>query len=222
MPLLSSVLDLVLRPVRAAVELAAAVRNRVAGSRPVSREVRLYRAGMHTGGGYGLGCGGTDPAAPSPFGPYRARTGESAASVKAKQARGRIWCDCSGWISWVIGVPRRRPGYAKGWGYVSTDGLVVDADDPAVELVEWVPIGGAVEAGELLVYGGVDTDGDGDRDLIGHVGIVLDVPIGWVYNGPASLAHLTVRHCAASGGGGIRTSNGAPWAKRGRVLRVVD
>ena len=191
---------------------------------PAEREQRATAA-EHAGPcRYGLGAGGRDPRAVVPWGEYQARAGEDAAQVKRRRALGRIWLDCSGAMAWVLGIPRRIAGYARGWGYVSTDGLIADADDPAVELVQWVPIGATIQPWTaLVVYGSVDTDGDGDRDGIGHVGIVCAVPDGWTYQGPASLEALTICHCAASASatGAIRRSSGRPWARRGRLLAVL-
>jgi len=44
-----------------------------------------------------------------------------------------------------------------------------------------------------------------------------------VYTGPASLAGLSVWHCAASASptGAIRVSDGRAWAGEGVVVRVV-
>ena len=185
---------------------------------------RVLRARSMVGRGmYGLGSGGRDPHAASPFGEYQPRKGEAPDRIAARRALGRVWCDCSGFVAWVIGMARRLPGYARGWGYISTDGLIADANDPKRELVEWVRVGETVYPGDLLVYGAIDSDNDGDRDAIGHVAIVSHVPDGWVYTGPASLAALTIIHCASSkhpGGGAVRESLATAFAKRGGVLRV--
>jgi hypothetical protein len=191
---------------------------------PAERERRAMAALQGPRGYYGLGAGGRDPAAALPWGSYQARKGENPARVKLRTAAGKVWCDCSGAVSWALGVPRRIAGYARGWGYVSTDGLIADANDPAVELVRWADEGATVEPWTaLVVYGSVDADGDGDRDSIGHVGLVAGVPEGWVYTGPPSLEQLTVWHCAASTSptGAIRLSSGKAWARRGRLLLVL-
>ena len=191
---------------------------------PAERERRARAAELAGPCRYGLGAGGRDPAAPVPWGEYQPRKGEDADQVRRRRALGRTWLDCSGWVAWVLGVPRRIAGYARGWGYVSTDGLIADANDPAVELVQWVPVGATVAPWTaLVVYGSRDTDGDGDRDLIGHIGVVAAVPPGWTYQGPASLEALTICHCAASASptGAIRRSSGRPWATRGRLIAVL-
>ena len=123
-------------------------------------------------------------------------------------------------------MPRRIPGYAGGWGYVSTDGLIADAEDPAVELVDYLPIGAEVRPWEVLaVYGWQDQDDDGVRDggEIGHVGAVAAVPAGWRYTGPEAIAELSIWHCASSRSatGAIRVSDGRAWRRRGRLLRVL-
>ena len=191
---------------------------------PAERERRAMAAINGPRGYYGLGAGGRDPSAPLPWGPYQARPGEDPVRTRQRRSLNAAWCDCSGAVSWVLGVPRRIAGYARGFGWVSTDGLIKDADDPAVELVAWVQPGEPVTPwGCLVVYGGEDTDGDGDRDRIGHVGIVVAVPDGWAYTGPASLTALTIWHCASSASptGAIRISDGKPWSRVGRVLAVL-
>lgn len=196
---------------------------------PVTPGERAQRAAAVLAGPrgyYRLGCGGSDPAAALPWGTYRAKPNEPAASVKVKRAAGAVWCDCSGAIAWVLGVPRKIAGYGHGYGWVSTDGLIADAEDPAVELVEYVPLGGDVRPWEcLVVYGWHDDDGDHERDPseIGHVGIVAGVPHGWSYTGPASLEALSVWHCASgeSPTGAVRVSPGRAWRRRGRVVRVI-
>jgi hypothetical protein len=107
---------------------------------------------------------------------------------------------------------------------VSTDGLVRDANDPAVELVQWAEFGATIEPWtHLVVYGSADLDDDGDRDQIGHVGIVASVPEGWTYTGAAALERLTIWHVAASSSptGACRLSSGKPWARRGRLVSIL-
>lgn len=191
---------------------------------PTERQRRAQAALEGPRGYYGLGSGGRDPSAALPWGGYQTRDGDDPAKVAHRKSLGAVFCDCSGAIAWVLGVPRRIADYAKGWGYFSTDGVIADANDPAVELVEWVAKGATIEPWTcLVVYGAIDRDGDGKRDSIGHIGIVAGVPAGWVYDGPASLLALTVWHCAASTSatGAIRTSDGRPWSVRGRLARVL-
>lgn len=191
---------------------------------PEERAQRAARALAGLRGYYGLGAGGRDPSAALPWGAYQPRKGEAADQVERRRGLGPVWCDCSGAVSWVLGVPRRIPGYARGWDYLSTDGLIRDADDPAVELVRWIEPGEPVAPWQaLVVYGSQDLDGDGDRDTIGHVGAVSAVPEGWNYTGPASLEALSVWHCAASPSptGAIRVSSGRPWRRVGRLVAIV-
>ena len=214
--------------VAATVAAAAALVRRKPGTpEPLGRLMRERRALAVLEGPrvyYCLGAGGSDPDAPSPCGPYRPRAGEDPVRVKIRRAAGRVWLDCSGAVAWVLGVPRKIAGYARGFGWFSTDGVIKDANDPEVDLVEWVAAGEPIVPWTCLaVYGSIDKDGDGDRDSIGHIGIVAAVPDGWVYDGPASIAALSVWHCAASASptGAVRISDGAPWARRGRLVRVV-
>lgn len=144
--------------------------------------------------------------------------------TKTRRARGSVYADCSGAIAGVLGIHRRIPDYAAGWGYFSTDGVLADAQDAAVELVAPATIGEGARPWEfLVVYGAIDRDGDGKRDAIGHIGIVAEVPEGWVYTGAASLLALKIWHCAASSSatGAIRISDGRPWSTRGQLLRIL-
>lgn len=193
---------------------------------PGARAERALVAQNGPRGYYGLGCGGEDPARRLPWGRYRARQGEDPARVRVRTAAGVVWLDCSGWLAWLLGVPRRIPTYARGWGYLSTDGLIADAEDPAVELVDYVPIGGDVRPWEVLaVYGWHDDDHDGVRDggEIGHCGAVAGVPAGWRYTGPEAIEQLGMLHCAASASptGALRLGPGTPWRRRGRLVRVL-
>lgn len=97
-----------------------------------------------------------------------------------RKLAGRVILDCSGAIAFVLDVPRKIAGYARGFGG-SRPTVIRDADDPAVELVTWGSI-----------------DEDGDRDAIGHVGIVAAVPDGWRYTGPAALEALAISRTPAS------------------------
>lgn len=165
---------------------------------------------------YGLGCGGRDPRAADPLGPYQARAGEAADRVRGRAALGRVWCDCSGFVAWCIGIARKLADGS--WFY--TDRIVSDAgrDLGLLDLGYRVPVDQA-RPGDIVAYGSIDTDGDGDRDRIGHTGIV-----SWVPAKIRTLADVKVIHCASSAnpaGGAIRESSGKPWASpRAVVLRL--
>lgn len=151
-------------------------------------------------GVYRLGRGGRKPLASTPF-----------------DAEGR--CDCSGYVSWAMGLDRYQPGRIGG-DWISTDSIVRDAEGPRAmfELVAAptprVPSVAHVSAGDLVVYPGRHVGGV--RVAIGHVGVIAVV-------GP-TIAECRVAHCAASrhaGPGAVRVSDGRPWAKRGIVVRRI-
>lgn len=187
---------------------------------PVERQQRAMAALRGPRLTYCLGAGGRGEIA-GDYVPYR---GEPPSSIAARRARGRVYVDCSGGVAGALGIQRHIRGYARGWDYFSTDGVICDADDPAVEIVRWVEIGEAIEPWTAIaVYGSLDTDGDGDRDVIGHMGLVSSVEAGWTFEGPASIERLGIWHCAASRheNGACRITSGAPWARRGRLALVL-
>jgi hypothetical protein len=148
--------------------------------------------------GYKLGRGGIDPTATHPF-QYDPDT--------------KRWeCDCSGAIAHQEGKPRLLPGY----GYIWTDGLVRDGrKDVKGDLGYEVPRHD-VQVGDLVVQASIDTDGDGKRDVIGHVGRVTAVGFPFV----SLTDSVTVIHMASSKPGGYRERrDGRVWEKRGIVFR---
>lgn len=174
--------------------------------------VRRARA-MLGRGEYGLGSGGRDPAAPDPFGTYQARAGEDPARVHRRQLRGRVWCDCSGFVAWCLGIARKLGGGA--WFY--TDRIVDDARRQLAfaDLGYRVPVDQA-RPGDVVAYGSIDRDHDGRRDKIGHTGLIVAVPAR-----VRSLRDVRVIHCAASSnpaGGAVRETSGAPWDRPDAVV----
>lgn len=188
---------------------------------PIEREKRARAALTGPKAYYCLGAGGRDGI----LGDYVIQDdNEPKELTKQRRARGKVYADCSGAIAGVLGIHRRIPDYADGWGYFSTDGVIADAKDADVELVDPVPLGEGARPWEfLVVYGSIDRNGDGKRDAIGHIGIVAEVPDGWVYTGPESLLTLKIWHCAATSSptGAIRISDGRPWMTRGQLLRIL-
>lgn len=147
--------------------------------------------------------GGSDPARPHPFAFHE----------------GRAVCDCSGFVAWCLGVPRRRTGYGKGGpvdGYVSTDSMHWDATKgpramlrPAVEL----------DPGLVLVYPG--RFAAGLRIGVGHTGILASVPAGIPAGTPEWWRLATAIHCSSGNskqGHAVNETSAAIWAKRGVVL----
>lgn len=151
---------------------------------------------------YGLGWGGKDPAQLHPF---------------EYDAKAKAWkCDCSGAIAHQEGIPRKLDGY----GYIWTDGLVRDGKkDVKGDLGYEVPRD-QVRIGDCLVQASIDTDGDGDRDVIGHVGRVTKVDSPFV----SLTESVTVIEVASKPrpGGYKEGKSGATWEKRGIVFRFRE
>jgi hypothetical protein len=148
---------------------------------------------------YGLGWGGKDPTTPHPF-EYDPKT--------------KTWkCDCSGAIAHQEGKPRNLPGY----GYIWTDGLVRDGKLAVKGDLGYEVPRAEVQVGDLLVQKSVDTDGDGDRDIVGHVGRVTAVDAPFV----SLTKSVTVIEVASrpKPGGYKEGRSGATWEKRGIVFR---
>ena len=156
---------------------------------------------------YCLGAGGREPKALHPFGMCA-----KPKDPKHRRHAGKKLCaDCSGFADWCLGWTRNDPVY--GWRYC--DSIFADAKKPVPgDLGHEVPIAD-VEPGDLVVYRSQDTDGDGDRDLIGHIGIVSAVPVA-----PATWWNIRVIHCSSRGGAAVKETDGAIWSKRGVVFRV--
>lgn len=135
--------------------------------------------------GYKLGAGGRDPASPTP-------------------ADDLGYCDCSGFVAWTLGIPRKVPtarGYsAFNGGWFSTDGMVHDLI-AAREILTPPPFDMDTRPGMVLVYG------NGDR--VGHCGIVASVSAspGRAVAGVV----LTVIDCSSRG---IRERSYDAFAKR--------
>lgn len=124
---------------------------------------------------------------------------------------GRVFSDCSGFVDFCMGWDRNDPVY--GWRYC--DSIFADAKKQVRgDLGYEVPIE-QVEPGDLIVYRSQDTDGDGDRDLIGHICIVSTVPATG-----RTWKTIRVIHCASKGPVAVRESDAQIWARRGVVFRV--
>jgi hypothetical protein len=76
-------------------------------SEALSRATSMIGKGIK----YGLGKGGSNPAAPTP-------------------ADKNGYCDCSGFICWCLGLKRQttHPAYPSGW--INTSSIVADANSP--------------------------------------------------------------------------------------------
>lgn len=152
-------------------------------------------------------------------GRYRLGAGADGDSPTPLDARGES--ECSRFVFWCWGRTKRLPPGVTmgGYGEANTTAMAADALG-AQHVVELVPVGAEVMPGDAVVYPGVDTDGDGHRDRIGHTGLVVEVPKGWQYTGPASLGHLRIVHCNAGPPPAIDETGGQPWARRADSIVV--
>ncbi len=143
---------------------------------------------------YVLGAGGRDPKAATP----------------ETTRDGRKGCDCVGFVMWCLGIDRFQSTFALYGGWMNTDSTVADAEGP----VSWWELRELHDArpGDLVVFPSVDLDHDGDRDRIGHVGIVTVAHS----LGSQRFADLTVAHC--HGGPGrpmaVNEESGSLWDGR--------
>ncbi len=159
-------------------------------------------------GRYRLGAGSLDPSSPTPLD----RNGE---------------CDCSAYVFWAWARSKRLPPgvTAAGYGTVNTTAMVADAKGKQ-RVVALVPVGADVRLGDAVVYGGIyATDPRTKvrkRVRPGHTGVVVGMPDGWAYTGPAALGLLRVSHCNAGPAPAIDETNGRAWALVGVVVRLVD
>ena len=175
-------------------ELAAAEREIEDGAAIVEANVRaewVRRARSMVGHGrYCLGAGGRDVAGRTPFGPC------AKPDVHTHEHAGAVFCDCSGFCAWVVGVPRKHDGV---WFY--TDQLEADARGQVKgDLGDGVPWAQA-QPGDLVVYGA--------GPKIGHVGIVSEVDA----TGPAK-----VIHCQASTTPAVVETSPTVFRRRGAVI----
>jgi len=131
----------------------------------------LARARSAVGKGvrYSLGCGGYHPTDALPARPTWRRPKGKLIPVKA------LWCDCSGFIAWVLGRSRADTVVPGMWG-LSTDSVYADAHPTKGTHRLFVPIDAPVP-GCIAVYG--DWTDDKGKGHQGHVAVVVD-PVGHV------------------------------------------
>lgn len=161
---------------------------------PVTPDQALARARSQIGRlRYVLGTGGRKPGNKSP--------GDTT-----------LACDCSGFVSWALGMDRKQPGFGR-WGWISTDSLVAMARLPDNGWFEEIP---RPEAGCLVVYPGKYFKGR--RIQVGHVGLVSKVPAEW----SANYGDLRVIHCSAGSqrvrGYAVAETDGRIWAGKGAMF----
>lgn len=155
-------------------------------------ESRVARARSMVGRGvYGLGAGGKDPVAPTPF-------------IAGK-------CDCSGFVAWVVGYPRRAGLDHAEW--INTDSMILDATK-FCDLYVVVPQG-SYQEGDVVVYPGIDLNRDGARDRIGHCGVIVKAD-------PSSIRKSRVVHCQARKSPAVVETDGAIFTGRAQFRGRTD
>lgn len=130
--------------------------------------------------------------------------------------------DCSGFaISWCWKLRRHRPGFNKGpWATVSDDinvnSIMEDATHHQELATKVKPE--AVRPGDLLCYPTIYLRG---HKFIGHVGMVVDVPLNWR---PNEYSTLMVIHCHGPNGliPPVTTNLGKAWEVHDRVWPKVE
>lgn len=188
--------------------------------RPMTREASLARARSIVGergklirysmkAGYN---GGTDPDAFDPASHYKTLV------TRLERAS----CDCVGLQTWLLGFDRKQRDFAPGWDWANTDSMIVEAQTRAqwFEIIPWP------EAACLVVYRSIDLDHDGERDRVGHVGMVTGMvdahgkPLVEFEWDAVRLPYkrLRVTHCSLGNdqklGRAIAETDGSAWAGR--------
>lgn len=189
--------------------------------RPMTREGALRRARMMAGSAGALirysivggRNGGTNPDASDPASRWRT-------VLRTLRAT----CDCSGLQAWCLGFDRRQEDFAPGWDFFNTVSMIAEAQTRAA----WFEIIPAPETACLVVYPSIDYDDDGDRDRVGHTGMVVGMvgadgkPLREIKWDPARPAfdRLRVVHCSAGNDRvldrAIAETDGGAWANRER------
>ena len=141
-------------------------------------------------GTYILGAGGRNPDAVKPWTKKGTRLGS----------------DCVGFVLWAWGMDRFQPSFPLYGGWINTDSAIGEARTSA----KWFRIVDVPQPGDLVTVPSVDLDRDGDRDRIGHVGIISEVPALW----DGDYADLRVIHCSASGRPAVKETSGKIWDGR--------
>lgn len=119
--------------------------------------------------------------------------------------------DCAGFVAWCLGYDRFQPKeFPLYGGWINCDSILGEARTSS----RWFEIVPEALPGDLVVFPSIDFDHDGDRDRVGHVGIVTDVTDAKV----GDFADLVVAHCSATNDKtkkrAIAITTGAPWEGR--------
>lgn len=170
---------------------------------------------------YVLGAGGKDPDAVTP------------ATTITKNKLQRTGCDCMGFVAWCLGFARFQRNYPYYGGWINTDSMLGRWNGTSyTPAIGWFNLVEKPEAGDLLVYPGIDLDRDGVRDRVGHVALITNAS-----NYDGTYKSLSVIHCSSSHykktGDAIGESDGSLWDRsatfkgqtndrwRGVLLRFV-
>lgn len=151
---------------------------------------------------YLLGGGGRNPLTPNPSTP-----------VYRKGALLGTGCDCAGFVAWASGFDRFQRDFPFYGGWINTDSALGIWDAHAQI---WHPAKGwfefldAPEPGCWICYPSIDIDNDGDRDRIGHVGLVSEVSRPWAW-GTTKVVQCSSTHSRLTGGRSVVETNAALW-----------
>lgn len=125
-------------------------------------------------------------------------------------------CDCWGYISWALKLPRHVPGFNRGsWASVSDDANCDSCIEDSEHQQQMFMPAPRPEPGDLLVFPSVRDPETKRRIRIGHVGIVVDVSrcLEWDPKTPA-YDRLEVVQCQASTRPAVKKGSGAGWLNR--------
>lgn len=131
--------------------------------------------------------GGTDPTAPDPAARW-SRPGSKFVNRTL---------DCFAGMCWVEGFDRlQEKRAARVWeGRLNCDSMIIEATHYR-ECFEILP---EPELGSIVAYESVDYDHDGDRDRVGHTGVVVRLPRKWDPSRRECWEELGVVDCASRG-----------------------
>ena len=124
-------------------------------------------------------------------------------------------CDCWGYVSWCLKLPRHVPGFNKGpWATVSDDANCDSCIEDAEHKREMFMTAPRPEPGDLVVFPSI-RDETKRRIRIGHVGIVVDASrcLEWDPALPA-FDRLEVVQCQASTRPAVKKGSGIGWLYR--------
>lgn len=156
--------------------------------------------------------GGTDPTAPDPG----ARWSKPGSTFVNRTA------DCVAAVAWCSGFDRYQPDRAADvWGgRLNCDSMLIEATQygRCFEILD------RPEPGCIVTYGSEDYDGDGQRDRVGHTGIITSVPAEWDAAARECWADLGVVNIAASAARANSRAVGTTWFgndRRGHAKQSV-